>query len=489
LRSVLLLLVLSVAAAVADPPWAASVKAADVGDTINEGESCLACDGDYVYAVCNVAERSRVAVIPYGRSTDGGATWTTTWWKDPTAPNQWHSDPVIITDDTGYVHLFVQFSTALLRHYLSTDHGLTWCDTADVSTGASVDKPWVCYYGNELYCCWQQVSSPYGIVFARSANGGRSWNSSIIDDRTYITGIDVSPSGILYIVLRTSSALHVFKSTDRGATWPSGMKKTLDNSCTYSSGWGDRAPMPSIAAPTDNNVFVTLVDQRYGNWDILSSRSTDGGATWTALSRLNDSTAGGQCKGWVEDDRRGGLHVLWYHTPSWPTSISSRWSVRYQYSSDYGVTWRPSIRLNDTTFTSPVDFMGEYHIMRADSQRVRCVWTDGREGDLDLFFAEAELNQIGVVENPFRTRRLPGVWLSVPSFSGPELAVRFGIRRGGPVKLSAFDASGRKLTELDLGSFEPGPHQTRLSGLPRGQTVFLKLDAGETATGRTTILP
>ncbi|MFO7650396.1 MAG: sialidase family protein, partial [bacterium] len=400
-HAVLLFLTL-VAVAFADPPWSAAVKAADVGDTINEGESAIAFDDDYVYCVSNCAERSRVSVIPYGRSTDGGATWTTTWWRDPSGPATWLSDPVIITDDTGYVHLFVQFSTNLIRHYLSTDHGLTWIDTSDVSVpGVTVDKPWACHYGNTIYICWQQLSTPTGIMLARSSDGGRTWTRAIIDTRLYITGIDVSPSGILYVCLRTSGGgLYFFKSTDGGNTWPTDLKRTLDTQCQYTSGWGDRAPMPCIAAPTDDNVVVTIVDQRYGNWDVLYTRSTDAGNTWSALAQLPDSTAGAQCKGWLEADCYGGLHSLWYHTPSWPTSNSSRWSVRYRYSSDFGATWRPSIRLNDTTFTSPVDFMGEYHIMQSDSTWLRCVWADGREGDLDLWYSQARLDAIGVTEKP-----------------------------------------------------------------------------------------
>ncbi len=91
----------------ANPPWSDNVLAADVADSINEGESCLAMDGDYVYCICNVNERGRVAVIPYGRSTDGGQTWTTTWWKDESVGISWHTDPVLLCDDSGYVHMFI----------------------------------------------------------------------------------------------------------------------------------------------------------------------------------------------------------------------------------------------------------------------------------------------------------------------------------------------------------------------------------------------
>jgi hypothetical protein len=88
--------------AIADPPWSANVRAADVGDSINEGESCIASDGDYIYCVCNWAERATRTGLTYGRSTDGGATWTSGVWKDTSVGINWHSDPFILVDDSHY---------------------------------------------------------------------------------------------------------------------------------------------------------------------------------------------------------------------------------------------------------------------------------------------------------------------------------------------------------------------------------------------------
>ncbi len=491
MKSIVVVSLVLVAFAFADPPWTDNVLAADVGDTINEGESCMAMDGDYIYCICNVNERNRIAVIPYGRSTDGGQTWTTTWWKDMTVGIRWHTDPVLLCDDTGYVHMFIQYSSTIIRHYLSTDHGLTWCDSTDVSDRSSVDKPWACYHGNNIYICWQAFAGSYsGIAFAKSTDCGRSWTRSTIDPyRTGITGICTSPSGDIYVMNRywSGGSIYIIKSTDEGNTWTTPL--LIETGCQYTDGYGDRCPLPCIAAPTDSHIFVTWVDDRYGNWDILYKRSTDAGATWTSTAILNDSVTGGQCKGWVSCDPFGGLHIIWYHTPSWPTSQYSWWSIRYQYSNDYGATIRPSIRLSDTTFRSPVTFMGEYHVILADSEKVRCIWTDGRETDLDLWFAEADLSAIGVEENPFRTVRVATVWLNVPTvIRGRTVPVEFGLRKGSLVRVKVFDALGRNLKSANLGYREPGLHRIQVSDLPAGQTLFVKLEAGETVTRKCTVL-
>jgi hypothetical protein len=493
--TVILILLVTASVAFADAPWSANVRAADVGDSINEGESCIASDGDYIYCVCNWAERATRTGITYGRSTDGGATWTSSVWKDTSVGISWHSDPFIMVDDSHYVHLFCQFSTTVLRHYLSTDNGVTWSDSVDVSENlpsGTVDKPWGVARGNDIYVAWQQWgASQQGIIFAKSTDRGRTWNRTVADStRTGITAICLSPAGIIYLMNRYWGLDGAFctRSTDQGATWAPWV--TIAEECSYSEGYGDRAPLPSIAAPTDSNVVVTWVDDSRGTWDILYSRSTDGGSTWTTPAVLNDSAAGGQCKGWVTADYTGKLHFIWYHTPSWPTSSSSRWSVRYTHSDDYGATIRPSIRLTDTTFTSPVSFLGEYHIIVTDSTYARAIWADGRGGDNDLFFAEAQLTDLGVEANPWRVTRIPELALEVPTVArGSVLPVSFTLRKADRLNLAVFDATGRMLMHVDVGQRSAGDYSELLSGLPTGQTLFVRLTSGsETVTQKALLL-
>jgi hypothetical protein len=346
--------------------------------------------------------------------------------------------------------------------------------------------------GNNIYVAWQQWgATQQGIIFAKSTDRGRTWNRTVADStRTGITCICLSPSGIIYLMNRYwgGDGVYCTRSTDQGATWASWV--TVDPTCSYTEGYGDRAPLPSIAAPTDSNVVITWVDDGAGTWDILYSRSTDGGATWSATATLNDSVAGGQCKGWVTDDFRGDLHFIWYHTPSWPTSASSRWSVRYAHSDDYGATIKPSIRLTDTTSTSRVSFLGEYHIIVTDSTYARAIWADGRGGDNDLFFAQAQLSAIGVEENPWRMTRIPELGLEVPAVShGPTLVASIAVLRPGAISLSVFDAAGRQLKSVDLGRRTAGSYSELLTGLPSGQTLFVKLTSGsETVTRKALLL-
>jgi hypothetical protein len=186
-RLPLLLLLLAAAAAFANPPFAPNVRVSDDagGQVINQGESDFAVyRGQYIYSCCNLAERSTVAMIPYAWSTNGGTSFAPNIpFNDPTPGNPWHTDPAIGVDDSGYVHMIVQYSTASLYHYFSRNGGQTWHDTTFV-TGSGVDKPWMVVYRNEIYITWQQTSGSLGIWQAKSTNYGRTFTTGRIWTRT-----------------------------------------------------------------------------------------------------------------------------------------------------------------------------------------------------------------------------------------------------------------------------------------------------------------
>jgi hypothetical protein len=191
------------------------------------------------------------------------------------------------------------------------------------------------------------------------------------------------------------------------------------------------------------------VDNSAGQgWEVNAVRSTDGGATFGQKFYVNDVTAGGQCKGWALFDCYGGLHVMYYSTLNWPPSATSRYSVRYRFSGDGGATFRPSTRLTDADWVSHADFMGEYHIMRSDSQYVYAVWTDGRNEHNDLYFSKAPL----IAVNARRPLETPGIAriVKVTSMQSGGAVIMVSPARE-PVEIRAFDASGRMVKVLHDG--------------------------------------
>ena len=69
---------------------------------------------------------------------------------------------------------------------------------------------------------------------------------------------------------------------------------------------------PGIQKAVDQLVAVWN-DQRFGDPDILSIRSQDGGQNWSAPVRVNDDAGGAaQFFPWVDIDEDGVVHVVWY---------------------------------------------------------------------------------------------------------------------------------------------------------------------------------
>lgn len=430
----------------ADPPWTANIRVStdEPWDTLNQGESCFAVWGDSIFSICNTAERATVPIAPYAYSFNSGQTFTQIPFTDMTSGITWHTDPVIGVDDSGHVHMLIQYSATLMKHYLSRDGGQTWADTTQVNPYDGVDKPWMIVNDNEVYISWQQTSGQRGIWFARSTDYGQSFAANLIWDRRYINALGMDENENLHLLLVSGTGgVYYRKSTDYGDNW---LPEVYLANWSYTPSYGDRAPINSITA-RGNVVFGTWVNDDNGGWNVMAVRSTDGGTTWGTPFVANDLTAGGQCKGWAHFDVYGGLHLMYYHTPDWPTNPSSIFEVRYQYSSDSGATFSPSIRISDTSFTSLADFMGEYHICLSDSQYLYAIWTDGRNGDdNDLYFSKALLSELSIGENSFTFTpesfilQIPTIWRGTVELNIPQNSTPFDI--------NCYDVTGRMIKKI-----------------------------------------
>jgi len=462
----------------ADPPWTANVRVStdQPWDSLNQGESCFAIYGDTIVSICNTAERGDVPIAPYAYSFNGGQTFTSIPFTDNTTGIGWHTDPVIAFDDSGHVHMLIQFSINMLKHYLSRDGGQTWSDTSVVWSSYGVDKPWMVVHNNEIYITWQQTSGSTGIIFAKSTDYGATWSTSNIWWRTGITALCMDENENLHLCLVHwgAGAVYYRKSTDKGVTWSS---ETYLSSFDYSSSYGDRAPINSITAHGDI-VFITWVSTlNNGSWDVMGIRSSDGGSTWGSVFTVNDITAGGQCKGWVHFDVYGGLHVTYIHSPSWPTNQNSLFELRYQYSPDSGLTFNPSIRVSDTSVKSLADFLGEYHVTASDSLYLYAIWPDGRNGDdNDLYFSKALLSELSSAEQVAKSRTSAHLMESPTILSG--IAYLQVDEYSRPVVIKAYDAVGRVIKELYTGRVN-APLKITLNStdFPMG-VLFIKLSSG-----------
>lgn len=309
-KRVLIVFLLVVGLGFSDQPFISNVRVSvdPPNLTVNQGESSFTVWKDSIYVVSNIAERSVYAMIPFSRSTNGGDSFDLNYnFVDNTTGITWHTDPVIGVDDSGCVHMLVQFSTDLIKHYQSWDGGETWAEStlvSDPSTGGWVDKPWMVVYGNYVFVAWQEFfGSQEGIRFAWSSDYGRNFNRTRVDMSTGLVALNINKNtGKLYLAyIAWGYGMYFTYSTTGGVQWAS--PQFLEN-VYYTSGIGDRAPINSIAVFGDT-IFITWVDDRYGTWDVLALRSLDAGNTWYGPINLTVLQYGGQCKGWATYDPYG----------------------------------------------------------------------------------------------------------------------------------------------------------------------------------------
>jgi hypothetical protein len=142
------------------------------------------------------------------------------------------------------------------------------------------------------------------------------------------------------------------------------------------------------SGPNNGNIYIAWNDNRYGNPDILMTRSTDGGRTWCPPERVNDDTAtNDQFMPSMSVDPNGRLHVIWYDRRRDPAKID----VYYARSTDGGQTFEPNRRLTYVSFGVPNPpnseapefqkyecYMGDYISLASADGRVYAAWGDNR---------------------------------------------------------------------------------------------------------------
>jgi hypothetical protein len=294
-------------------------------------------------------------------STDGGASWTATYFNPQTGNAQFNDKPMIAVD-TGSAHpnrIYVAWDNAtgssssdkngnnVVLSY-SDDGGATFSAPVSVSgpftgrTGGIGADPYVTADGT-VHVAWQDYA--HGTILdAASTDGGK----------TFGPRHEIAPvNGFQFNVAAQAS---------RGAlVYPSCGSFETTLYCSYMNG--------SDAA---TNVYV--------------AKSTDGGTNWTSTPV---PAGGDQFNQWLAvDPSDGSVNVAYYDTGTHGATSTLYTLAR---STDGGATYSPSAVANaptDESCCSPSvnlgNQYGDYEGIAAFGGVVRPVWTDRRQAVIDL---------------------------------------------------------------------------------------------------------
>jgi hypothetical protein len=346
--------------------------------------------------------------IGFARSTDGGATYTTSsllpgltatsgLGGTTGAPFERVSDASVAFDARDGVWLVssIPITSSLLVPTVFTsrsiDGGATWSAPSSIPPPAAqkvnLDKNWIAcdntatspHYGN-CYTEFDNNAETDLEEMSTSTNGGITW-SQPVSPQGNPHGLGgqpvVQPNGTVVVPFETITGKQAaFESTDGGATWSHA--STIANIAFNTVGGGLRtSPLPSAEIDGAGNVYVAWEDCRFrvkcSSNDIVFSSSSNG-TRWSAVKRipidLVTSGADHFIPGLAVDKATSGsgahLALTYYFYPDATCNGGCQLDTGYISSPDGGSHWSSPTQLAGPTVlfnianTSQGRMVGDY---------------------------------------------------------------------------------------------------------------------------------
>jgi hypothetical protein len=299
--------------------------------------------------------------VRVARSEDGGSTWTVA--QETSAPNYLVSgDPSVVIDLHGHAFLgYLGFDHVGLTWYWgkgasrngifvrrSLDGGKTWepnhTPLIEYPTGPNppfqdkgylvVDNRPESPHAGNIYFGWTRYTLEKSeILLSRSTDDGATWSAPIVISSDSglprgsaagaVVGFQgtVGKDGTLYTIWPDGQAIVLAVSRDGGRTFSRSRRVVattppLFPAITQFPG-SNALPTVSIDPRTvPGRLVLSWGDYRYGDLDILSATSDDGGETWSAPVRVNDDSVHNgkdQILSWMTvDPTDGSVYALFY---------------------------------------------------------------------------------------------------------------------------------------------------------------------------------
>lgn len=346
-------------------------------DAASSNNPSIAAQGDAVHAVW-WDTRGGSHQVYYKRSLDGGATWEADRRITASAGGGAHTSLAVAGNRVHVVYVDGRDGSSEVYYARSLDRGATWREPVRLSA-----RPWNSYTptvataGNAVYVAWTDTR-----------------------DQRQVDHFEEE---------------YFRRSLDGGGTWGAETRLTFD----AASSWA-----PSLAAG-GSDVWIVWFDDRGGDWELYTKRSSDRGASWSADRRLTQA-AGASVRPSIAQ-LNAELHVVF-----WDNRDGNE-EIYWVRSPDRGVTWGDPERLTDSDAASLKPSVA------ASSSGVHAVWTDLRDGSAEIYY-----------------RRLPGD--AVPVGNG---RIAFTRSLDGRPQIFTVDAAGRHELQLTFEGANEYPAWSR----------------------------
>lgn len=350
--------------------------------SINFARSIAADEAGRVHLVWREQDADGT-IINYKRSPDGGVSWSPAI-RLGSAPGSAESGNPGIAVSGNAVHVAwwreMPQSPPQIWYKHSPDGGITW-ETERAITNSPSPAAFcsLAAWGSSVHLVYvDQRDGNAEVYYTRSIDEGAAWSAAVrlssLPHNSYTPTIAVWKSNV-YVAwtdtrdfgkVTTLEEEYFRRSTDGGKTFEPEQRLTNDSPESPANSWA------STLAAHDQFVWITWFDDRSGNFEIYTKRSTDAGVSWSPDTRLTTTST----PSFRPSITLYGQNLLISY---WDGDVGSE-EIYALRSNDLGATWSAPERLSygngSSVFSSAAASSTGFHV----------VWTDSRDQNAEIYY-------------------------------------------------------------------------------------------------------
>ena len=331
-------------------------------------------------------------------SRDRGTTWSAPRQIAAPGTGQWDAQVAVDPVDgrTAYA-AWLQNGKSDIAFARSDDFGVTWSVVIADSTNAGTDKPILAVRGPHVYVGYNHAQK---VWVSSSHDGGRTFTSTNVNPNANLGwslagGGTVDPAGNVYFswagYKRNGGAtgpvnLYVSKSADGGATWAStvlDVSQAPPDCSAYQCGWAYLGAQIVMTSDDAGSLYAlwNMGTVAGGPERIYFARSANGGATWSARSQVSTAPEdAAHAFPAIAALNTGDVRIAWMDARG-----GTLWNTYYRSSTNGGATWSAEKDLSTYvagfSYIQPGGFsypFGDYFEMDVDDRGdTHLVWGEG----------------------------------------------------------------------------------------------------------------
>lgn len=437
------------------------------------GARSIAVNGNYVHTTFTDDREGNFEVY-YKRSTDGGASFGADVRMTFDAFSS-HNSAIAVSGSNVYIVWYdSRDGNTELYYKLSNDNGDTW--TADTRLTNNSGKSWhpsVTVNGSVVQIVWHDDTPGNNEIFyKRSDDGGNTWTTDLQLSNTAgssnLPGIAVSGS-VVHVCWYDSTAgnweIYYKRSTDGGTSW--GADTRLTNNTASS--------LYATIAVSGSTVHIAWTDNRNGPLSILYKRSTNGGTSWGSDIALVKHNAYSLFPSLAVNGST--VHLVFQN-------LSNNLDICYKTSANSGAAWGTQVQLTNNSSNSQIPSIA------VSGPAIHIFFRDNRDGNNEMYYKRNLTGAAGPMGVSNINSGVPNVYSlsqNYPNPFNPSTKIKFDVSsnftlsgaKGLMVQLKIFDILGREVAVLVNEQLEPGTYEVdwNASNYPSG-VYFYTLTAG-----------